>query len=123
MVTRRSHQGHPSAHLDGDHFDGDDDAAVDEGMKVFLPPPQAQPAEEPSKTQHYRKRNLENNFLENCILLVKCGGLMKTSEEQQASWSGGNTLSSQESQRPGHVTIGDIVSLMQIIIPKSASPA
>ena len=41
---------------------------------------------------------------------------MKTSEEQQASWSGGNTLSSQESQRPGHVTIGDIVSLMQIII-------
>ena len=46
----------------GDHFDDDDDAAVDEGMKVFLPPPQAQPAEEPSKTQHYRKRNVENNF-------------------------------------------------------------
>ena len=41
---------------------------------------------------------------------------MKTSEEQQASWSGGNTLSSQESQRPGQVTIGVIVSLMQIII-------
>ena len=41
---------------------------------------------------------------------------MKTSEEQRASWSGGNTLSSQESQRPGQVTIGDIVSLMQIII-------
>ena len=41
---------------------------------------------------------------------------MKTSEEQRASWSGGNTLSSQESQRPGQVTIGVIVSLMQIII-------
>ena len=41
---------------------------------------------------------------------------MKTSEEQQASWSGGNTSSSRESQRPGQVTIGDIVSLMQIII-------
>ena len=41
---------------------------------------------------------------------------LSTSEEQRASWSGGNTLSSQESQRPGQVTIGDIVSLMQIII-------